>query len=33
MKSSGYELKAAQVNFVVHWTKEETGQEIKVYSA
>ncbi len=30
MKSSGYELKAAKVNFIVHRTKEETGQEARV---
>ncbi|MFZ2288039.1 MAG: RecQ family ATP-dependent DNA helicase [Bacteroidales bacterium] len=26
----GYDLKSAKVNFIVHWTKEETGQEVKI---
>ncbi len=30
MKEKGYELKSAKVNFIVHWTKEETGQEVKI---
>lgn len=28
--SKGYEPKQAKVSFVVYWTKEETGQEIKI---
>ena len=30
LKDKGYELKSAEVNFIVHWTKEETGQEVKI---
>ncbi len=30
MKDKGYELKSAKVNFIVHWMKEETGQEVKI---
>lgn len=30
LKGKGYELKSAKVNFIVHWTKEETGQEVKI---
>jgi ATP-dependent DNA helicase RecQ len=30
LKDKGYELKSAKVNFLVHWTKEETGQEVKI---
>ncbi len=30
LKEKGYELKSAKVNFIVHWTKEETGQEVGV---
>jgi len=30
MKEKGYELKSARVNFIVHWSKEETGQEVKI---
>lgn len=30
IKEKGYELKSAKVNFIVHWMKEETGQEVKV---
>jgi ATP-dependent DNA helicase RecQ len=30
MKAKGYEPKCAKVNFIVHWTKEEIGQEVKV---
>lgn len=30
MKSKQYELKSAKVNFILHWFKEETAQDIKV---
>jgi len=30
LKDKGYELKSAKVNFIVHWMKEETGQEVKI---
>ncbi|MDF1561102.1 MAG: RecQ family ATP-dependent DNA helicase [Bacteroidales bacterium] len=30
LKDKGYDLKSAKVNFIVHWTKEETGQEAKI---
>jgi len=30
LKDKGYVLKSAKVNFIVHWLKEETGQEIKI---
>jgi ATP-dependent DNA helicase RecQ len=30
LKDKGYELKSAKVNFIVHWTKEETGKEVKI---
>jgi len=30
LKDKGYDLKSAKVNFIVHWTKEETGQEVKI---
>jgi ATP-dependent DNA helicase RecQ len=30
MKAKNYELKSAKVNFVVHWKKEDTEQEIKI---
>ena len=30
MKSIGYELKAARVDFIVHRTKEDTGKEVGV---
>jgi ATP-dependent DNA helicase RecQ len=30
LKDKDYEPKSAKVNFIVHWTKEETGQEVRV---
>lgn len=30
LKYKGYELKSAKVNFIIHWLKEETGQEVKI---
>jgi len=30
LKEKGYQLKSAKVNFIVYWTKEETGQEVKI---
>ena len=30
IKSDGYRPTSAKVNFIVYWTKEETGQELKV---
>ena len=30
MKAKNYELKSVKVNFVVHWKKEDTEQEIKI---
>jgi len=30
LKYKGYELKSAKVNFIVYWTKEETGKEFKI---
>lgn len=30
MKSKHYELKSANVNFILYWVKEETSQEIKI---
>jgi len=30
MKAKGYMPKTARVNFIVHWTKEEIGQEVRV---
>lgn len=30
LKEKGYELKSAKVNFIVYWTKEETGMEYKI---
>lgn len=29
-KQKGYRLKKAKVNFIVHWRKEDTGQEVKI---
>ena len=30
MKAKNYKLKSAKVNFIVHWTKEETSREVRV---
>lgn len=30
IKSNGYTLKSAKVNFIVYWTKEDTDQEHKI---
>ncbi len=30
MKEKDYELKSAKVNFIIHWMKEETGQDAKI---
>jgi ATP-dependent DNA helicase RecQ len=30
LKDKGYEPKSAKVNFIVYWTKEETGKEYKI---
>jgi ATP-dependent DNA helicase RecQ len=30
LKDKGYEQKSAKVNFIIHWLKEETRQELKV---
>ena len=30
LKEKGYEVEQVKVNFILFWTKEETGQDVKI---